>query len=63
MVGLDPDNNMCNKRIKALYKKAKDVDNNFSDNHLKNIIENITKLNNRMDKINKIYYYLFLINF
>ena len=27
MVGLDPDNNMCNKRIKALYKKAKDVEN------------------------------------
>ena len=25
--GLDPDNNMCNKRIKALYKKAKDVEN------------------------------------
>lgn len=40
-----------------------DVDNNFSDNHLKTIIENIPKLNNRMDKINKIYYYLFLINF
>lgn len=40
-----------------------DVNNNFSDNHLKNIIEKIPKLNNRMDKINKVYYYLFLINF
>ena len=40
-----------------------DVDNNYSDNHLKDIIEKIPKLNDRMDKINKIYYYLFLMNF
>jgi len=42
--------------------KYLDIDNNKSDNNLKQIIEKYPKLNNKMDKINKIYYYSFFIN-
>lgn len=42
--------------------KYLDIDNNKSDNNLKQVIEEFPKLNNRMDKINKIYYYSFFIN-
>jgi len=39
-----------------------DVDNNYSDNHLKQIIIKLPNLNDRMDKLNKIYYHLFNLN-
>jgi len=39
-----------------------DVDNNYSDNHLKKIIVKLPNLNNRMDKLNYFYYHLFNLN-
>lgn len=39
-----------------------DVDNNYSDNHLKQVIVKLPNLNNRMDKLNYIYYNLFNLN-
>ena len=39
-----------------------DVDNNYSDNHLKKIIVKLPNLNNRMDKLNYFYYNLFNLN-
>ena len=42
--------------------KYLDIDNNKSDNHLKSIIESEPKLNKRMDQINKLYFYTFIIN-
>lgn len=42
--------------------KYLDIDNNYSDNHLKNIIDRIPNLNKKMDKLNKIYFNLFNIN-
>ena len=42
--------------------KYLDIDNNKSDNNLKQIIEKYPKLNNKIDNINKIYYYSFFFN-
>ena len=42
--------------------KNLDIDNNYSDNHLKNIIDRIPKLNKKMDDLNKLYYHLFNLN-
>ena len=42
--------------------KYLDIDNNVSDNNLRKIIESDKKLNNKMDKLNKMYYYIFYIN-
>ena len=42
--------------------KYLDIDNNKSDNNLRKIIENEPKLNKKMDQINLIYYYCFIIN-
>tara|TARA_Y100000590_G_C15517014_1_gene937786 strand:- start:200 stop:919 length:720 start_codon:yes stop_codon:yes gene_type:complete len=42
--------------------KNLDVDNNYSDNYLKNIIEKLPNLNKKMDKLNKYYYYSFNLN-
>ena len=39
-----------------------DVDNNYSDNHLKKIIIKLPNLNKKMDKLNFIYYHLFNLN-
>ena len=39
-----------------------DVDNNYSDNHLKKVIVKLPNLNNRMDKLNYFYYNLFNLN-
>tara|TARA_B100000575_G_C23094100_1_gene630911 strand:- start:524 stop:1201 length:678 start_codon:yes stop_codon:yes gene_type:complete len=42
--------------------KYLDINNNKSDNNLRHIIEKYPKLNTQMDKINKIYYKLFIFN-
>jgi hypothetical protein len=42
--------------------KNLDVDNNYSDNHLKQVIVKLPNLNLKMDRLNKIYYYLFNLN-
>lgn len=42
--------------------KYLDIDNNKSDNNLRKIIENEPKLNKRMDQLNIIYYYSFIVN-
>jgi hypothetical protein len=42
--------------------KNLDVDHNYSDNHLKQIITKLPNLNLKMDRLNKIYYYLFNLN-
>ena len=53
--------------IVELYREAwcvrnLDVDNNYSDNHLKQVIVKLPNLNNRMDKLNYFYYHLFNLN-
>ena len=42
--------------------KYLDIDNNKSDNNLRKIIESEPKLNKRMDQLNKMYYYIFILN-
>jgi hypothetical protein len=42
--------------------KYLDIDNNKSDNNLKQLIEKYPKLNNKMDQLNILYYYSFIIN-